>query len=112
MAGPERIDAIFPAQGFDQAQARIDTQKSRFQGTFRPFPSRLGIGDDATAHAHPPTLPGGQFKGTDRHIEPAIPRRRQPADSAGIHPARLPLQFMNDLHGANFRRAGDRTTGK
>ncbi len=50
--------------------------------------------------------------GADRDVEAGRAVRREMADGAAIQAARALLQFADDLHRADLRRAGDRAAGK
>ena len=71
----------------------------------------MEFGDDAAADAHLTRSPC-EHDGADRDVELGVARGRDQADRAGIDAARLTLQFADDLHGANLRRAGDRAARK
>ena len=108
-----RITPRLATQGFDQLQSGIAvTQEAGLQQAFLPLRRCCGIGDDAAADAHPACPVRRQFQRADGDIQTEIAARRDPAEGPGVQAARLIFEFRNDLHGANFRRAGDRTTGK
>src|SRR5579862_2601387 len=72
----------------------------------------IGIGDDArtgeVARFPARVVHNGRADGEVEFEAVAA----EPADGAAIRPARFSLQLSDDLHGANLRRAGNRTAWK
>ncbi len=73
-----------------------------------PFSLRGGIPCHASADAKAGVAGGAfDFDRADRNIEGRAPPRSDPADRAGINTPRGGFKIGDDLHRANFRRAGD-----
>ena len=111
MPGPHRITAVVTTQGFDQFESRIAlTEKSGFQLALLPFRPGHRVGHNAAADTQRPLPVHSQLQRTNRHVEPEVAIRLEPAEGAGVKPARPAFQLGCNLHGANFRRTGDRAT--
>ena len=108
-----RIDAVVQAQRFDQQETGIEArQETRFQQALGVFARRVGVDHDAAADAQLRAPVGLDLKRADGDVKAAVAARREVADGAGIDAARPRLQAVDELHGTDFGRAGDRAAGK
>ncbi len=95
-------------------------QEARLQPALGVFALRVAVVDDAGADAEfaaPQACARAEGQGADRHRQAEVAislsarRRIEPADRAGVDAARVGFEFVDDFHGAAFRRAGDRAAG-
>jgi hypothetical protein len=68
---------------------------------------RAGVEHDAAADVEAGGAGLVHEQGADRHAEAEIAPGADPAEGAAIHAAGRVLQFVDDLHGADLRCAGD-----
>ena len=111
----EQVIAAFwgPFEGFDQGHRRRRIgEELHLQHRLAIFVLGDRIGDDAAANADfSPTISTDEDC-TDGDIEGEITIGRHIADGAGIEPARAGLDLVDDLHGAQFGRAGNGAAGE
>ena len=53
-----------------------------------------------------------ELRGSNRYVERRVTRARDESDRSAVEPARRRLEFIDDLHRSDFRRASDRTRRK
>jgi hypothetical protein len=83
--GKQRVHAVREAQRFDEFEPRIEAaDKRRLEQTLGVLGVRLGIDDDAAAHAeaHSPVVLRDQR--ADGDVEAAVAVRRDPPQGTGV----------------------------
>src|SRR5579885_3624023 len=105
MPGKQPEFVLRPQHRFDQAR-RLDRlpEEIELEQALPVFGVFLRVRDDASADADLALAVFANDGGADRDIEGKGAVRRDMADGTGIKPAWSVLDFVDDLHRADFRR--------
>ena len=89
---------------------RLEKRRGLYQG-FRVLGLRIGIGDDPRARVVMNLL-ATDDGGANENVELTLAIEAQVAETSGVGTPRHGFEFVDNLHGAKFRRACDAAARK